>query len=92
MNYTRPDNIDYEDSPQDWLNSALIFAQALDIVIPEGKGVCIELKGDVINYLGTTKVIVHNDGTKMSIENAENADNLSHGNWVEMVPIDNIKN
>jgi len=86
MNYTKPNNENYEDTPQDWLYTALAFSQALDIVIPPSKGVVVELKGDTLNiHKNVTKIIVHNDGKMMSIENISNDKDLKHGDWVKMI-------
>lgn len=91
MNYTKPNNKNYEDKPEDWLYSALTFSQALNIVIPPNKGVCVELKGDALDiHEGVNKVIVHNNGEMMSIEDVTDNDNLQHGDWVEMKRIDDL--
>jgi hypothetical protein len=47
MNYTRPNNIDREDTPQDWLNASLLFASALGYILKEKEGVVVDIKGDV---------------------------------------------
>jgi len=85
MNYTKPNNKNHQDTPQDWLYTALAFSQALNIVIPPTRGVVVELKGDTLDiHENITKIIVHNDGKMMSIENISNDKDLKHGDWVEM--------
>ena len=46
MNYTNRNNPDYQDKPEDWLNSSLIFAGALSNLLQVNEGVVVELKGD----------------------------------------------
>jgi hypothetical protein len=46
MNYTNPHDPDYQDKPEDWLNSSLIFASALSNLLQVNEGVVVELKGD----------------------------------------------
>lgn len=93
MNYTKPNNKNHEDTPSDWLYMALLFSQALDIVIPQGKGVCVEIKGDAILIdEDITKVIVHNNGKMMSIENISDNENIQHGDWIEMISTNKIIN
>lgn len=48
MNYTRP-NSDELDEPKDWLNSALIFARTLSLILEENTGIVVKLKGDMVN-------------------------------------------
>jgi hypothetical protein len=47
MNYTNPNDPDYQDEPEDWLNSALIFARALSLILNEKEGIVVDIKGDV---------------------------------------------
>ena len=35
-NYTKPNDPDHEDSPKDWLNSALLFTRALSFLLNSG--------------------------------------------------------
>ena len=46
-NYTNPDDKNYEDKPEDWLNSSLIFAKALGMILEEKQGIVIELEGSM---------------------------------------------
>lgn len=47
MNYTRPNDPDHEDSPEDWLSGATIFARALSLMLRENEGIVVDLKGDM---------------------------------------------
>jgi len=47
MNYTRPHSLETQDRPSDWLNSALLFARSLSIILKETEGIVIDIKGDV---------------------------------------------
>ena len=47
MNYTNPNNLDHNDTPEDWLNSSLIFARSLSLIFKENEGVVVDLMGDM---------------------------------------------
>jgi len=76
MNYTNKDNLNYEDKPEDWLNSALIFSQTLSVLLKENEGIVVELKGDA-KKSGFEKVIVYNNGKQMVIMDCDPG--LNHG-------------
>ena len=70
MNYTNPNEPNYKDKPEDWLNSALIFTKALGKILRINEGVLIHLESDMIETLpeewkGTTKVIVYKSDNNM---------------------------
>ena len=50
MNYTNPNDSEYQDKPEDWLNSSLIFARALSIMLNENQGIVVKLTGDMKFY------------------------------------------
>lgn len=84
MNYTNP-NRKTDDEPVDWLLTSLMFSQALGVAIPEGKGVVVELIGDVLDMKpGVTKIVVHNTDGMIIADDVSDNDNLKHGNWVEV--------
>jgi hypothetical protein len=58
VNYTKPDDETYEDSPKDWLNSSLIFARTISLLLEERRGIVVDIKGDVDLGEGVEKVIV----------------------------------
>ena len=92
MNYTNP-NRDSDDTPEDWLYSALAFSQALSVTIPQGQGVVVKLKGDALEIdPEVKKVIVHHDEKMIKIENITEDDHLKHGDWVIMTKKENIVN
>jgi hypothetical protein len=72
MNYTS-NNPDHEDKPEDWLNSSLIFAQALDKLLKENEGVVVELQGDAKFQFDhdVKKVIVFRHNNQIIIEEAD---------------------
>lgn len=67
MNYTKPNNPDHEDSPEDWLNAALIFGRSVALLLENNQGVVVDLKGDMKcpdpenekGYIDHNKVIVY---------------------------------
>lgn len=84
MNYTNPDDLNYEDKPEDWLNSSLIFARSLSLILKENEGVVVDIVGDVkfqFDY-GIKKVIVFNRENMVRIIECE--ENLEEGTFVWM--------
>jgi hypothetical protein len=80
-NYTHPDDPDYEDEPEDWLSSSLIFAKALGIFLKENEGIVVELEGDMkVLWPDIEKVIVCNIEDMIHIMNCD--DNLPNGQLV----------
>ena len=73
MNYTRPNASDHKDSPEDWLHGALIFARALSIVLEEGVGIVVDLKGDMMcpGQPAAKKVVVYRLNEKIHIDPIE---------------------
>ena len=47
MNYTRPHSLETQDKPSDWLNSALLFARSLSLILKENEGIVVDIKGDI---------------------------------------------
>ena len=45
MNYTRPNDEEYEDNPEDWLLGTLIYTKLLGYLLPVGRGVVVDLAG-----------------------------------------------
>jgi hypothetical protein len=69
MNYTKPNESNHEDKPSDWLNSALIFARALSLMLKESEGVIVDIVGDMEMQDEPTvkKVIVYNESGMIHI-------------------------
>lgn len=85
MNYTKSNDPNHEDKPEDWLNSALIFAAALANLLEENEGVVVELSGDAKFQLdeSVTKVIVYrNDQKQIVIEEADPGLNNGQMCWI----------
>ncbi len=82
MNYTHPDNPDYSDSPADWLNSSLIFARSLSLILKENEGIVVDLKGDMFfdDEGKIKKVIAFKSGDVIRVIECE--DDLKEGSWV----------
>jgi hypothetical protein len=82
MNYTRPNDPDHEDSSQDWLNSSLIFARALGLLLEEGEGVVVDLKGDMSfpGDLDVAKVIVYSKDSQIRVLECD--EDLEEGQFV----------
>ena len=72
MNYTKPDDLDHHDKPEDWLNSSLMFAAALGHLLEENTGVVVDVKGDMINPVNDSKkIIVFNKGDMIVVDTFE---------------------
>ena len=85
MNYTNANNPDYQDKPEDWLNSSLIFASALGNLLKVNEGVVVELKGDAKFQFDpeVKKVIVfRNDSGQIIIEEADPGLNDGQMCWI----------
>jgi hypothetical protein len=75
-NYTRPNDKEYEDDPEDWLASALVFGKALGHMLRENEGVVVKLENDmldlkVLEETDFNKVIVYNHGDQIHIINCD---------------------
>lgn len=93
MNYTKPNDENYEDKPEDWLFCSLTFSAALGFLLPEDKGIIIDIKGDMVDLHPTAKrVIVFNNGKRTEIIDASERTDLKEGDWVRVISSDNLKN
>ena len=93
MNYTKPNDKEYEDKPEDWLLTSLVFTRAISFLLPENCGIVVDLKGDAVNlYPDAKRVIVgHGDG-RVYFECADERTDLNEGDWVEIIKAENIQN
>lgn len=84
-NYTKPHDDNHEDSPQDWLNSALTFARALGLILKETEGVIVDVSGDMQFEGNPQKLIVFKKDNMIRIVAAdEQADNVPEGTLIWM--------
>lgn len=89
-NYTQPNNPDHEDSPEVWLNSALILARATGLLLEPNQGIVVDLMGDMKcpdpddagKFIDHNKVIVYIADEKVNIIKCE--ENIEEGKivWV----------
>jgi len=92
-NYTKPHDKDYEDTPEDYLYTSMVFARTLSRVLDDGVGILIDLKGDMLKLNPDAKrVVVFNDGDMIRIVNASERTDLEDGDWIKMISKDNISN
>ena len=82
MNYTNANDPDHQDKPEDWLNSSLIFARTLGLILREGEGIVVNLVGDTNFKLDESiiKVIVFSRGGQIVVTECE--DHLEEGQFV----------
>lgn len=88
-NYTRPNDPHHVDRPEDWLNSTLIFSQALALLLEERTGVVVELRGDAHNPMGeSNRVVVYHREGQVAIDDCQ--EDLPAGTLLSIVdPSDN---
>lgn len=86
MNYTRPDKVGYEDKPEDWLNSALIFSRALSILLDENEGVVVSIKGDATNPINpkSDKVVVFYKDKMIHVDDIQDQ-SLKDGDFIKIM-------
>ena len=82
MNYTKPENENHTGSPEDWLNSSLIFARTLSLILKENEGIVVELKGDMDLGEGIDKVIVFRSQNMTRVVPLK--EDLPEGTWIMM--------
>ncbi len=84
MNYTRPNDPDHEDTPNDWLSGALIFGRALSMMLRESEGIVVDIKGDakLATYPDCKKAIVYYENSQINIVPCE--EDLEEGQLVWM--------
>jgi hypothetical protein len=83
MNYTNPNDFNHQDSPEEWLNSALIFAGALGELLKGNEGVVVDITDSDADFgEDVTKVIVYKSEGMIRIIEADKG--LSSGQmcWV----------
>jgi len=80
MNYTSNDP-NHKDKPEDWLNSSLIFVQALAKLLQENEGIVVELRGDA-KFDDCEKVIVLRREGQIIVEEADPGLNDGQMCWI----------
>jgi hypothetical protein len=84
MNYTNANNPDYQDKPEDWLNSSLIFARTLGLILKDGEGIIVDIVGDAKFQLDETvkKVVVFSREGQIVVTECE--EDLEEGQFVRV--------
>lgn len=83
MNYTKPNEENHEDTPQDWLNSSLIFARTLSLILNEREGIVVDIKGDVDLGEGVEKVVVFKRDGQIVIDALDSK--IEEGSWMKVI-------
>lgn len=81
-NYTNPEQEGLAQNPQDLINASLIFARALGLILKEGEGIVVDIKGDINLGEDVKKVIVFEYQDQVHIYKCE--EDLEEGTAVNM--------
>jgi hypothetical protein len=81
-NYTNPEQAGQGQDPQDLINASLIFARALGLILKEGEGIVVDIKGDINLGEDVKKVIVFEYKDQVHIYKCE--EDLEEGTAVNM--------
>ena len=81
-NYTNPEQSGQAQDPQDLVNASLIFARALGLILKEGEGIVVDIKGDINLGEDVKKVIVFQYQNQVHIYKCE--EDLEEGTAVNM--------
>ena len=81
-NYTNPEQTGQGQNPQDLINASLIFARALGLILKEGEGIVVDIKGDINLGEDVKKVIVFEYQNQVHIYKCE--EDLEEGTAVNM--------
>lgn len=81
-NYTNPKQVTEGQNPQDLINASLIFAKALGLILKEGEGIVVDVKGDISLGEDVKKVIVFEYQEQIHIYKCD--EDLEEGTAVNM--------
>jgi hypothetical protein len=81
-NYTNSEQAGQGQNPQDLINASLIFARALGLILKEGEGIVVDIKGDINLGEDVKKVIVFEFQNQVHIYKCE--EDLEEGTAVNM--------
>jgi hypothetical protein len=81
-NYTNSEQAGQEQNPQDLLNASLIFARALGLILKDGEGIVVDIKGDINLGENVKKVIVFKNEEQVHIYMCE--EDIPEGTAVNM--------
>jgi len=81
-NHLKPSEGGYENNPQDLLNASLIFARALGLILKDGEGIVVDVKGEVKLSEGVDKIIVFKHNEQVHIYKCD--ENLDEGTAVNL--------
>jgi len=81
-NYTNPEQSGQVQDPQDLINASLIFARALGLILKEGEGIVVDIKGDIDLGDDVKKVIVFEHQNQVHIYKCD--EDLEEGTAVNM--------
>jgi len=93
MNYTKPNDENYVDKPEDWLFCSLLFAGALGFLLKPGRGIFLKLsESEREIHPDITNAIIWNDGKMICMHNASDRTDLKEGDHIIMIPEEELPN
>ena len=81
-NHLKPNEGNYENSPQDLLNASLLFARALSNLLDEDEGIVVNVVGDVKLGDDSKQIIVFKHNEQIHISKCEH--DLEEGTMVSV--------
>lgn len=81
-NHTNPEQLSQGENHQDLINASLIFANALGLILKEGEGIVVDVKGDINLGEEVNKVIVFKYKEQVHIYKCD--EDLEEGTAVNM--------
>ena len=94
-NYTKPNNKNYEDKPEDWLLCSLLFADALGFLLKPGHGIFLKLSEDerkIHPDIDIINAIIWNDGKMICMHDASDRTDLKEGDHIIMIEEKDLPN
>jgi hypothetical protein len=83
MNYTNPNDPNHQDDPKDWLNSSLVFARALALILNEGEGIAVNVVGDM-DMGETEKVLVYYKDEQVHVIPFDDYPDIEEGEFINV--------
>jgi hypothetical protein len=71
QNYTRPQDENHQDKPEEWLGGALVFARTIGLLLLENEGIVVKIAGDAQQIFPYEYAVVYNKNGNVNIQDAK---------------------